>query len=197
MQTISDIEANEPSSRMNESSRIQSNRTSQVEDRTSVVVGLNDSNPHLQIDGSKEGTRSISEIKGEQSIGFLDLEFGHQQNKWQKLNPFSTKNLRPEAARHSVVFSATESATRLTFGQQWCPWFDENSRMREEFKREMRILSRLRHPGNFARWPRRYELIFRQYPHHISVFFCFFSFSYHDGDGRSRHENTRSNAGDG
>ena len=101
----------------------------------------------LGVSGSKDATQTISEVKGEQSLGFLDMEFGTKQTAWQKLNPFSAKHINPLADRSSIVFSATESATKVTFAQRWFPWFDENGRMREEFKREMRILSRLRHPG--------------------------------------------------
>jgi hypothetical protein len=101
-----------------------------------------------QLDVAHQSTSDFGNIH-EQSIGFLNNEFRRQQTWWEKVNPFSAGSRYDGTStlKNNVVFSATGSAVKLQWYKRWFPYFDETARQREEFKREMRVLSRLRHPG--------------------------------------------------
>lgn len=122
------------------SSRRIANSTRMVNiNRTSLIPG----------DSTRTGdvTRSVSAGDPTFSLGFLDSEFGGHTNKLSKMFPWSSKNVSTDSYHQSVAFSATGSASHMNITSAFCPWFDANARQREEFKAEMRILSRLRHPA--------------------------------------------------
>ena len=82
------------------------------------------------------------------SFGFLADDFGPRgASNWNCLFPrVATKNDYQSRFKESILGSASASTTRKSIGRVLCPWFNEEARRQEEFMKEMRVLSRLRHP---------------------------------------------------
>ena len=79
----------------------------------------------------------------------FDLDFLNGGNDAMKSRSIWTKpsgSMSQQKLHDAVLgesYAASFSSTSL---QALCPWFTKASRRREEFKAEMRVLSRLRHP---------------------------------------------------
>ncbi|CAB9509368.1 activated protein kinase catalytic subunit alpha-1 [Seminavis robusta] len=81
------------------------------------------------------------------SVGFLTREFTNSRSKWAMKFPWLAKSDFPSQKVHDILGKdgSHASATR-TMAQVLCLCFNEHSRRIEEFKTEMRVLARLRHP---------------------------------------------------
>lgn len=75
------------------------------------------------------------------------LSFGGPRNNWAKRMPWLFHGRNEQRYNASILGTASGTAgTSKSVVAHVCPWFDENARRQQEFKDEMRLLSRLRHP---------------------------------------------------
>mmetsp|Transcript_13193 Transcript_13193/g.31632 ORF Transcript_13193/g.31632 Transcript_13193/m.31632 type:complete len:275 (+) Transcript_13193:1142-1966(+) len=97
------------------------------------------------------GTNSVTNSKDSESNSGLSDIFGggfpmaHKKTRMQKWFPglFRTGTTRSVLSLLGTASGGTNSTSLKT---KLLPWCDEVARRREEFKTEMRLLSRLRHP---------------------------------------------------
>ena len=75
------------------------------------------------------------------NIDFLAADYGKHKRHW--LFPWIKKSDYQTRFKESIL---GQSATATKVKAKFCPWFDKESRQKQEFMKEMRILSRLRHP---------------------------------------------------
>ena len=97
---------------------------------------------------SKAGTTSSK--SGDNVLEFLgSIGIGNYGKKslFQTINPWSkNKNESSEFNLKILGTASGGSSTQKPWSERLLPWCDENHRRKEEFKDEMRLLSRLRHP---------------------------------------------------
>lgn len=107
------------------------------------------------IEGGKAGITSIvsadpssagvsKRVDDAMSFGFLGAA-ARKHDKWAWL-PWRKEKTYQSHFKETILGSASASKTNTSFREAFCPWFDENARRQEEFCREMRVLSMLRHP---------------------------------------------------
>ena len=80
------------------------------------------------------------------SLAFMKKDI-KKRSAWTSLLPgsFKTQSIEDKSFRLAVI--GTESYSRSErLKQLVCPWFDDAHQRREDFKTEMRVLARLRHP---------------------------------------------------
>ena len=95
---------------------------------------------------SKSQGGSDSLVNQHFSVSFLNKGI-KKKNVWNNLIPGVSGSQSEEDKSFQLAVLGTESRSRVSgLFQVVCPWFDEARRRREEFKTEMRVLSRLRHP---------------------------------------------------
>jgi hypothetical protein len=96
------------------------------------------------------GTGSVTNSRDMESDSNLSVFFGgfqmaHKKTRMQKWFPglFSTETTRTNL---SLLGTASGGTTSRFIKSKILPWCDETARRNKEFKTEMRLLSRLRHP---------------------------------------------------
>ncbi|CAB9515268.1 activated protein kinase catalytic subunit alpha-1 [Seminavis robusta] len=80
------------------------------------------------------------------TLTFLGGYHNGGNSKWAWLCPWMKKNDYQARFKETILGNASASASRKTFHEMFCPWFNENVQRQEEFVKEMRVLSLLRHP---------------------------------------------------
>lgn len=97
---------------------------------------------------SLSGIGSQSRLSRHFSLGFLTREINSTKSRWALVFPWLMKqdDMLAQSVHDSIL--GTESGSSLTSNmyQLICPWFSKAHRQKEEFKAEMRVLARLRHP---------------------------------------------------
>lgn len=99
-------------------------------------------------DSYDPGRSGSSDIDSE--LDFLGgLSFGHHRKGFTGWLAKKFPWMFPDALAHyngNLLGTASGGHSKSTF-QTVCPWLDENHRRQQDFMVEMRLLSRLRHPG--------------------------------------------------
>jgi serine/threonine protein kinase len=106
-----------------------------------IEGGMGHDSMNMTSGDSKSSTNQLNFL-GRMSFG------GEQQTRLQRWLPF----LRKEGSaklNSTVLGTVSGSSTNRTFFATIFPWCDETARRQEEFKEEMRLLSRLRHPCKY------------------------------------------------
>ncbi|CAB9525926.1 protein kinase TNNI3K (Partial), partial [Seminavis robusta] len=82
------------------------------------------------------------------SLAFLNRELKGKKSKWAKLFPwcFGDGNGYQSRTLHESVLGSASAARSSRVGQMFCPCINNTARLHAEFKTEMRVLARLRHP---------------------------------------------------
>ncbi|CAJ1970001.1 unnamed protein product [Cylindrotheca closterium] len=94
--------------------------------------------------GSVTNSRDTTESDSNLSILFGGVERGHKRTRMQKF--FRTLFDTETRNNLSLLGSATGGTTSRSIKSKVLPWCDETAKRHNEFKTEMRLLSRLRHP---------------------------------------------------
>ena len=95
---------------------------------------------------SREFLDSVSKLSHHFSVGFIKKELNQSKSSWASFVRWkSGDNMETKQLHHDILGAESASATR-NFVHILCPWVDENARRKEDFKTEMRVLARLRHP---------------------------------------------------
>eukprot|EP00980_Cylindrotheca_fusiformis_P002369 scaffold544_cov88-Cylindrotheca_fusiformis.AAC.1 len=85
-------------------------------------------------------------------LGFLHrMSFEQDAPRWQKWFPCLAKEDSTERLNSTILSQASGSSQTRTLFATILPWCDETTRRQEEFKEEMRLLSRLRHPCKYRK----------------------------------------------
>ena len=93
---------------------------------------------------SKKLIDSDSVVNHHFSLAFMNKDI-RKKYKWLKLLPGGSKSIEEKSFQLAVI--GNESFSRSERLRQFvCPWFDQARQRREDFKTEMRVLARLRHP---------------------------------------------------
>lgn len=108
-------------------------------------------------DGSRDsiGRRSIT-VSGDSKtstnqLDFLGrMSFGREESRFRRWLPFLYKE-NSTSRVNSMILGTVSGSSHSTRGllSTIFPWCDETARRQEEFKEEMRLLSRLRHPCKY------------------------------------------------
>ena len=91
------------------------------------------------------GNRS-KKSSGGIDLGFLADRFGTKGRHQVGWFPWMRRDSRASARFKEVVLGESGSLSKSTLKSQFMPCIDKQSRRRQEFIAEMRLLSRLRHP---------------------------------------------------
>ena len=116
-------------------------RASEIEDNTSNSGILTSNSIMHNHHGDSE-----SLVSYHFSLAFMNKD-GKKKRAWAKLLPGSSKTQSIEEKSFEMAVIGTGSYSISERMKQFvCPWFDEAHQRREDFKKEMRVLARLRHP---------------------------------------------------
>ena len=78
------------------------------------------------------------------NLDFLTTDFGKHKRHW--LLPWIKKSDYQTRFKESILGQSATASRTKKLSAKCCPWFDEEMKRKQDFIKEMRILSRLRHP---------------------------------------------------
>jgi len=129
----------------------QGSQSPSLDDNISVDLGNNQSGDIESGTSNSTSTTDlhsagISRNDDDFNLDFLAGTRGRRSRQWNWLSPWTKQDTHENRFKESILDTASASATRRPMGALLCPWWNEHTQLQQDFVKEMRVLSLLRHP---------------------------------------------------